>query len=124
MLTTGRSPHSQARIADNHPVEREEHVKGTMGDLTKGYIPMALLITFIVPTLLGVGLYFGKRDSGTDNLASQLAALQSQVSSLSTQVGNISVAIAKPPTLPENVAFKADLLRLCVENRQLKCPSF
>jgi hypothetical protein len=105
-------------------VDREKPVAGAVNDLTKGYVPIVLLLTFIVPTAIYVGLYFGKKDSSSEQLVSQVTALQSQVSSLATQVGNISVAIAKPPTIPENVAFKADLLRLCVENRQLKCPQF
>lgn len=112
------------RPADNHSVERERPLTTPFQDLTKGYVPIALVLTFVIPTLLYVGAYFARRDSSTENLASQMASLQSQVASLSTQVGNISVAIAKPPTLPENVAFKADLLRLCLENKNLKCPSF
>lgn len=95
-----------------------------VSDLTKGYVPFALILTFIIPTAIYLGLYFGKRESSTENLVAQLASVQSQISNLTTQVGQISIAVAKGPTLPENVAYKADLLRFCLENRQLKCPSF
>jgi hypothetical protein len=97
---------------------------GGLADLTKGYVPVAMLIMFIIPTILGLGLYFGKRDASGDSIASQITSLTSQVSNLQTQVTQIQLAVAKGPTLPENIAFKADLLRLCLENRQLKCPAF
>jgi hypothetical protein len=93
-------------------------------DLTKGYVPLVLIATFVIPTAIYVGLYLGKRDTAADNMLAQLAALQTQVSSLSTQVSQISVAVAKGPTLPENVAYKADLLRFCLANKNLICPPF
>ena len=98
--------------------------KGGMADLTKGYVPAALVITFIVPTLIFLGIYFGKRENAADNLATSITNLSTQVTSLQTQVSQIQVIIAKPPTLPDNVAYRADLLRFCIENRSLKCPTF
>lgn len=97
---------------------------GTMHDLSKGYVPLVLILTFIVPTLIGVGLYFGKRDTVADNLGSQITSLQTQLTALTTQVTQISIAVAKGPTLPENVAFKADILRLCLANKTLNCPQY
>jgi len=94
------------------------------GDLTRGYVPLALILTFIIPTAIYIGLYLGKRDTVSESLGTQLTALQTQVSSLTTQVTQISIAVAKGPTLPENVAFKADLLRLCLANKNLICPQF
>lgn len=95
-----------------------------MHDLTKGYVPLALVLTFLIPTVLYIGMYVGKRESGTDHLGSQLANLQSQVVSLNTQVSQIAIAVAKGPILPENVAYKADLLRFCLANKNLTCPNF
>jgi hypothetical protein len=69
-------------------------------------------------------MYFGGKEQNAISTMSQLSELRIQVTALATQVSQISVALAKPPTLPENVAYKADLLRLCVENRQLKCPPY
>lgn len=99
-------------------------MSSSMQDLTKGYVPLILIATFIIPTALYLGLYFGKRDSASETLGSQITSLQTQVSALTNQVTQISIAVAKGPTLPENVAFKADLLRLCLANKNLICPQF
>lgn len=122
MLTTGQPPRGTPRQVNDHPVERK--VNGSLTDLTKGVVPLTLLLTFIIPTSIYIGLYLQKRDSATEALGGQLAALQTQVSSLSSQVTQISLAVAKGPTLPENVAYKADLLRFCLANKNLVCPSF
>ena len=114
-------PRGTPRLPDNNPVEREK-MSSSVSDLTKGYVPLAIILTFIIPTAIYVGLYMGKRDASTDALGGQLTSLQQQVTALTAQVSSIAVTVAKPPTLPENVAYKADLLRFCVENRQLKCP--
>ena len=124
MLTTGQPPRGTPRKADDHPVESKTPMTTTAQDLTKGYVPAALIATFVIPTAIYIGLYIGKRDTTADNMLAQLASLQTQVSSLSTQVSQISVAVAKGPILPENVAYKADLLRFCLANKNLVCPQF
>ena len=121
MPPTSPPPRGMPRLSDDHPVGREE-VSTRSSDLTKGYVPLALILTFIIPTAIYVGLYIGKRDAGSEALGTQLSSLQQQVTALTAQVSSIAVTVAKPPQIPENVAFKADLLRFCVENRQLKCP--
>ncbi len=93
-------------------------------DLSRGYVPFVLVLTFLIPTAIYIGMYFGRGDAASNNLASQLSSLQAQVSTLTTQVGQISVAVARPPQLPENVAYKADLLRFCITNKNLTCPTF
>lgn len=125
MLTVGPAPSRGKRTPDDNPVERkEEVVSSPMQDLTKGYVPLIIIATFVIPTAIYIGLYLGKRDSASETLGSQITSLQTQVSALTNQVTQISIAVAKGPTLPENVAFKADLLRLCLANKNLICPQF
>lgn len=97
----------------------------TMTDLSKGSVPI-MLVFGMLSTMLAAGYWFGNRSTSTEitntQLTAQVTRLEAQVLALSGQLQAVSVALAKGPVLPDNVAFKADLFKFCLENRQLKCP--
>lgn len=92
-------------------------------DASRLGLPLVLVGGMLV-TALGGGMWIQGRLNGNEVSSQNIAELKLQVTNLSAQVTQISVALAKGPTIPENVAFKADLLRFCVMNRQLQCPNF
>lgn len=93
----------------------------TMQDLSKGYVPIIIVIAML-GTAVGTGMWLKGNQVQVEDLSKKVTDLQLQVSTLSASVSQLSLTIAKGPTLPENIAFKADLLRFCLENRELKCP--
>lgn len=97
--------------------------ENVMQDLSKGYVPVVILLAGFGGALVA-GQWINRNEMNVSSVAKQVTDLQTQVAGLSTQVAQLSIAIAKGPTLPDNIAYKADLLRICVENRQLKCPNF
>ncbi len=94
-----------------------------MQDIRQLGLPVAVVIGML-GIAATIGMQVQSRIGAVDTSSSQLAELKLQVQNLSAQVTQISVALAKGPTMPENVAFKADLLRFCVLNRSLNCPQF
>lgn len=93
----------------------------TMSDLSRGYVPIILVCSMIAAALF-TGMYFKGNEAQISSINTKVGDLSVQVSTLSTAVSQISLAVAKGTPLPDNIAFKADLLRFCVENRELKCP--
>lgn len=98
-----------------------------MQDISKGALPIVVVFGMLM-TAISAGYWVGGRTQTTEltanSLAAQFTRLETQVTSLSVQVQNLSNSLAKGPPLPENVAFRGDLLKFCIENRQLKCPAF
>lgn len=92
-------------------------------DLTRGGLPIVLVGGMLVSALMA-GMWLQDRTGASAASSSSITELKLQVQQLQATVNQISVTLAKPPTLPENVAYKADLLRFCVMNRQLQCPQF
>lgn len=99
----------------------------TMNDLSKGALPV-LVVFGMLASVASAAYWVGGRTQTTEltsaSLLAQFTRLETQVSSLSLQVQSISTALAKGTPLPEGVALRADLLKFCIENRQLKCPAF
>lgn len=98
----------------------------TVQDISKGFVPITVLFTILM-TAIGAAYWFGTQSTSTEltnsQLTQQVTRLEAQVISISQQMQTLSVNMAKPPTLPDNVAFKADLYKFCIENRNLKCPT-
>lgn len=98
-----------------------------MTDLSKGVVPITVGFSMLVAALTA-GFWFGGRTTNIDYTASTLSAqvtrLETQVTGLALQVQSISLTLAKGPSLPETLALKSDLYKFCLENRELKCPSF
>lgn len=92
-------------------------------DLTRGGLPVVLVGGMLVSALIA-GMWIQDRTGAGAVANSSITELKLQVQQLQATVNQISVNLAKGPTLPENVAYKADLLRFCVMNRQLQCPQF
>lgn len=113
-------------MPDRDPLGREAYnasISRGMQDISRAGLPLALIASLII-VALGVGLWVGQRNSGAEGAAASIAELKLQVQNLSSQVTQISISLAKGPTLPENVAYKADLLRFCTLNKTLTCPNF
>jgi len=94
-----------------------------MQDLSKGYVPIIFVLS-IIGTALVTGMWVSAQQADVRAVSGKVTELQTQLSQISGQVATLSIALAKGQPLPENVAYKADILRFCVENRQLKCPVF
>lgn len=94
-----------------------------LSDVSRFGVPITLIGGLLVSVLIA-GMWLGKRDTTGELSASNIAELKVQVQNLSDQVTQISVSLAKGPTLPESVAYKADLLRFCILNKNLTCPQF
>lgn len=98
-----------------------------MNDLSKGVVPITVGFAMLT-VALSAGFWFGGRTVNTDYTASSLSAqvtrLEAQVNGLATQVQSLSLTLAKGPAVPETAALKSDLYRFCIENRELKCPTF
>jgi outer membrane murein-binding lipoprotein Lpp len=98
-----------------------------MNDLSKGVVPITIGFSMLSAALLA-GYWFGGRTVNTDFTASSLSAqvtrLETQVNGLASQVQSLSLALARGPATPETVALKSDLYKFCLENREIKCPSF
>lgn len=94
-----------------------------MHDISKGYVPVVIMLAALGGALVA-GQWINRNEMNVAGVVKQVTDLQTQVAGLSTQVAQLSIAIAKGPTLPDNIAYKADILRFCVDNRQLKCPNF
>lgn len=98
-----------------------------MQDLSKGVVPITVGFIMLA-TALSAGFWFGGRTVNTDFTASSLSAqvtrLETQVNGLALQVQSVSLTLAKGTILPETAALKSDLYKFCVENRELKCPTF
>ncbi len=122
MLSTGRPPSGPERPVDHHPLGKEKAPLNTW-DLTRGGLPVVLVGGMLVSALIA-GMWIQDRTGAGAVANSSITELKLQVQQLQATVNQISVNLAKGPTLPENVAYKADLLRFCVMNRQLQCPQF
>jgi hypothetical protein len=95
-------------------------------DLSKGFVPITVL-SGILLTSISAAYWFGTRSTSTEltnsQLTQQVTRLEAQVIALGQQMQAFSVSLAKGPAIPDNVAFKADLYKFCIENRTLKCPT-
>lgn len=104
--------------------------EGYVTDLSRGYVPITL-IGVIIATALATGMWMQRNQQSVENLEKSLQAFRSEIGDMKTQMGQLSnqvvamnLALAQGPKMPENVAYKADLLRLCINNRELKCPEW
>lgn len=95
----------------------------TMQDLSKGYVPIVMAISMLA-TAAGTGWWLKTTQFQFESVDKKVTDLQLQVSQLSTAVINLNLTLAKGPQLPENVAFKADILRLCLKNPTIVCPEY
>lgn len=93
----------------------------TMQDLSKGYVPIVVVISMIA-TAFGTAFWLRANQAQVENVDRRLTELQNQVAQLSSSVAQLTLTLAKGPQLPDNVAYKADLLKFCIHNRELKCP--
>lgn len=93
----------------------------TMSDLSRGYVPIVIVAAMISAALF-TGMWLKGNEFQINQVDKKVGDLSVQMSAISSAVSQLSIAVAKGPTLPDNVAYKADLLRFCIENRELKCP--
>lgn len=95
----------------------------TVQDLSRGYVPIIIVLAML-GTAVATGMWLQGNQSKIDGVSKQMTDLQLQFSQMSTVVSQLNIAVASGPKLPDNIAVKADLLRFCIENRELKCPIF
>jgi outer membrane murein-binding lipoprotein Lpp len=97
------------------------NLEATMQDLSRGYVPIIIVLAML-GTAGATGFWLQSNQSKVENISRDVQGLQQQINVLSASVSQLTLSFAKGPSLPENVAYKADLLRFCLENRELKCP--
>jgi hypothetical protein len=94
-----------------------------MQDLSKGYVPIVMAVAML-GTAAGTGWWLKGTQFQVEAVVKKVTDLQLQVANLSSAVTSLNLTLAKGPQLPENIAFKADILRICIKNPNLVCPDF
>lgn len=89
-------------------------------DLSKGVVPV-MAVLGILGFVWTAATWVSKQTGQTDNMSTSFIALSNKVDQLSIQVNALSMALAQGPKLPENIAYKMDILELCVLNPKLIC---
>jgi hypothetical protein len=99
-----------------------EDVKESMRDLSKGYVPVAVLFG-IAAVIFWMGVNYGGINSGSAAAAKEIASIRAEVVGLTASLKEISSQLREVPKTPVQ---RSDILQLCRSlerlNKGFRCP--